>query len=332
MARKTKRQDKLTDEELKLINEDNMELMNDFLDYLQSIDKSMKTINKYKSDLHIVLNWFRIRLKNKLFVDIKKNDVVKFQGWCVKEEMSPARIRSLRSAMSSMSNYIENIRDEEFENFRNIINKIPAPALKPVREKTILTEGQIEKLLKHLIDNNKIQQACCVAIVSASGMRISELIQCKYDWYFGDKVVLSDGMYVSPEIRTKGFGSLGKSLNKFTIKELAEVYLLLWDDKRKELGIENDSLFVVKRNGKYVPAKESTIRSWMDLYTKILEVDVYPHSFRHYTGTWLKKNNVPIDMIRDFFGHNDSSTTEIYIDVEPMDNLKGMLSFMGKNK
>lgn len=333
MARKTDRLDDLTEEELELINKDNMDLLEDFLDYLISIDRSPKTLIQYESDLHIFLNWVRLKAKNKFFIDITKSDISKFQTWLLKEGKSPARIRGLKSAMSSMSNYIVKMRDDEFATFKNIVNHIDPPKLAPVRKKTIFSVDEVENLLRVLLDIGKIQHACLVAIVSASGMRISELVQVKVSWFKGDECVLTeDGdMYVSPEIRTKGSGTLGKPLQKMIIKDIADKYLDLWIVERERLGIDSEYLFVNKRKDKYIPAKESTFNSWMTLFSRITHKDTYCHAFRHYTATWLKRNNVPIDQIRDFIGHNDSSTTELYVDIPKSENLKGMLGFMKKD-
>jgi len=53
--------------------------------------------------------------------------------------------------------------------------------------------------------------------------------------------------------------------------------------------------------------------------------------FRHYSATWLKRHSVSIDQIRDFMGHNDSSTSEIYVDIGKEENLSGMLSFLNND-
>ena len=327
-TRKTRRLPSITNEEYELVNENNRELVEDFLMYCESIDRAETTVIGYRSDLKIWMVWFKDNLKNKDFIEIQKRDVVKFQNWCIKQEMSPARIRGLRSAASSLSNYIRNILDEK--DFFNIINEIPAPSLSPVREKTILSEEQIEKLLEDLVEQEKYQHACFVAILAASGMRKSEVIQCDLDWFIGENVVIYEGMYVSPEIRTKGKGKIGKPMKKYIIQDIADKYINLWFKERERLKINCESLFVIKRKDEWQGIQSSTVDSWMDLFSKLTEEVCYAHAFRHYAGTWLKRNGVSIDVIRDFFGHNDSATTELYIDIDASENLAGMLDFMKK--
>lgn len=241
-TRATKRLDAITEEELALVNENNKELIEDFLEYCESVDRSPQTIIQYRSDLRIWMVWIKNYLKNKNFTDIHKRDVVKFQNWCIKEGMSPARIRGLRSAASSLSNYIENMLDDLYPQFRNVINKIPAPTLVPVREKTVLTDEQIEKLLDDLVDQKRYQHACLVAILAGSGMRKSEVVQCDIDWFIGDNVKIYEGMYVSPEIRTKGSGVRGKLLSKYVIQDIVQEYLDLWLEERMKIDIDSNAM------------------------------------------------------------------------------------------
>jgi integrase/recombinase XerD len=329
VGRKTKRMKDVSQEEWELVNNENKLLLDDFVEYCQSIDRSPKTIKNYRSDLVIIFNWFKNQAENKEFYGITKKDVSRFQNWCIQQGMSSSRIRRLRSSMSSLSNYIEAMLDDEYPNFRNIINKIPAPSLSYVREKTILTDEQIEDLLKTLVEKQEYQLACFVAVLSASGMRKSEIIQCKTEWFFGEPNIY-EGMYVTPEIRCKGRGSAGKKLKKMIIKEVADKYLLLWQKQRKELNIESDYLFVNKIEQGGIGIEEHVVDHWMSIFTKMTGVDNYAHCYRHYSATWLKRNGVAIDVIRDFFGHNDSTTTQIYIDIGAEENLKGMTDFIKK--
>lgn len=58
-----------------------------------------------------------------------------------------------------MSNFIENILDDEFPNFRNIINKVESPANKPVREKTVWEDSELESLLNKLVERKDYEKS-----------------------------------------------------------------------------------------------------------------------------------------------------------------------------
>jgi integrase len=265
---------------------------------------------------------------NKDFTDINKRDIMNYQDWLYNDlGLSPNRVRHLKSAISSMSNYIETILDREFPQFRNVINKIKPPVKRDVREKTVLTEEQVETLLETLLAKKKYQQACFVACLAASGLRKAEIIQLKTNYFTTEN--LKYGMYRTPEkLRCKGSGREGKKLHKYLAQGIMQKYFDLWMMQRKELGIENEYLFVVKRHEQWQQAKISTVDSWMDAFTKILSVDVYCHAFRHYTATWLKRNNVDISKIRDLLGHESSSTSELYVDIDESENMQGMFDFI----
>ena len=272
--------------------------------------------------------WYMENCDNKHFTEIKKRDVIKYQNYLLNDlKLSPARIRTLRASISSLSNYIMNILDDEYPSFQNIINRIPAPQKGEVREKTILSEEQINYLLDYLIKNNKYQQACFVACLAGSGARKAEMPRFKVSFF--DEENYMYGLYKTPKITTKGRGSKGKLLNKYVIKALVRSYLDIWIEERKTLGIDIDDLFVSKKNGIWKPVKISTIDSWCEGFSKILGIDFYCHAVRHYYATALAKAGVPVSKIKDLMGHESSSTSEIYIDIDEEDNLKDLFDENG---
>ena len=146
MGRSTVYNHIVTQEKLDKVNSENMELGEDWLEYLQSIDRSPQSINAYRNDLKIFWVWNSEYNKNKFFTDLTKREVAKFQNHAINTwGWSPNRIRRVKSCLSSLSNYIENVLDdeEEFQNFKPIIRKIENPVKNVVREKTILSDEQV---------------------------------------------------------------------------------------------------------------------------------------------------------------------------------------------
>lgn len=331
MGRTTIYHQNLTSEEkLNRVNPNNMALLKDFLSYMRTIDRSPQSLKNYTNDIKIFYCWLLENARNKDFTAITKRDIMNYQDWILNDlGLSPSRIRCLKSALSSMSIFIETILDDEYPTFRNIVNKIKPPVKRAVREKTVLSEKQVETLLDSLVNEGEYQKAFAVACLSASGVRKAELIQFKAS-FFRDEVIVY-GMYKTPKIRCKGEGVAGKQMNKFIAKEIVVKYLDLWIKERERLGVDIDDMFVVKRNGVWQPAKKSTVNSWMNKFTTILDVPVYCHCFRHYLATWLKRKGIEIDKIRDLLGHQSSATSEIYIDIESEENMEGMFDFLDKN-
>lgn len=72
MARKTNRALITNEQEVNLINEDNKTLIEDYLNYLETIGKRPSTLKVYRSNLNIFFVWLMKNGKNKDFVEIKK--------------------------------------------------------------------------------------------------------------------------------------------------------------------------------------------------------------------------------------------------------------------
>ena len=314
----------ITDEEsLSQILLENKELIRDFLDYLKSIDRSPNTISQYNSDLDI---FFVYNLKfnnNKRFTDITKREFARFQNHALNEwKWSPKRIRRVKSALSSLSNYIENILDEEEEylNYRSVINKIPSPINQTVRDKTVFSEEELQKLLDNLVSQGKYRQACCLALAMYSGRRKAEIPRFKVS-FFDDENILFGSLWKSPEkIQTKGRGSQGKKINVYVLKNQFEPYLNLWMEYRKENGIESEWLFPSMDDYSKQMSIE-TMDSWKDNYTKFLGKDFYWHSLRHFFTTLLAKNNIPTNVIQDIINWESADMVSLYTDISADENI-----------
>lgn len=323
MARKTV-YNHITDEEsLSQILPENKELTKDFLDYLQSIDRSPNTIDQYRSDLDI---FFVYNLKyndNKRFTEITKREFARFQNHVINEwGWSPKRTRRVKSVLSSLSNYIENILDEEpeYENYRSTIKKIESPINQTVREKTVFTEEEIQSLLDWLVEQKKYRQACCVALAASSGRRKSEIPRFKVS-YFNDENVLFGSLYKTPEkVRTKGRGSRGKEIQLYVLKKQFDPYLKLWMDYCKENDIESEWLFP-NMNDYTKPMSIDTMDAWTNNYTKFLGKDFYWHSLRHYFTTALVKNNIPTNVIQDIVNWESADMVNLYTDISADENI-----------
>lgn len=326
MARKTNKVLQTSEEDIKLILPENIELMEEFLDYLETTDHSPTSINVYKNNLYIFFVYCQKHLKNKDFVNIKKKDIMNFQGYMVKNDLSPARIKNIKSTLSSLSNFIEMVLDEEekWENFKNIINKIPSPMGQPVREKTVLEDEDCQRLLDYLVENKKYQQACAFALAWASGRRKSELLRIKRS-YITDENLMYRSLYKTPEkIKTKGRSSKGKLLNVYILKNKFKKYFDLWIEERKRLGVPDDidEIFVSRRKGVWVPMKISTLDSWSQKFGEFLGVDFYFHCMRHNFTTAMHKANIPASVIKDLVGWESLEMVSLYTDVE-VDNELG---------
>jgi integrase len=308
-----------TSEKLEKVNQDNIQLGEDFLEYLISIDRAKTTIESYRSDLKIIWVLVLELLNNKFFVDLSKRDIVKIQNYCLNVlGWSPSRMRRVKSTMSSLSNYIESMLDDEFMNYRPIIRKIENPTSCPVREKTVFNNEQLQELLDYLVEKKKYDKACMLALAINNGRRKAELTRMKVS-YFTDDNVIYGSLYKTPEqVTTKGRGSRGKLLTIYTLKKGFKPYLDLWMKYREENNITSEWLIPRKENGVYIDEQTTiaTMDSWAESFSKILGVPFYWHSLRHLFVTNLSEANVPDSVIQDILGWSSAEMCRIYCDTE----------------
>ncbi len=318
MGRTTVYNNITTEENIAKINRKNKELMNDFLDYLISIDRSPTTVKAYKSDLEIFFVWNLENNDDKYFVELTKREVAKFQKFAMMEwKWSSNRLARVKSCLSSMSNYIENILDDEIENYRPIIRKVESPIKQPVREKTVITDIEVNEVLDKLVADKKYQVACAFALAAFSGSRKSELLRFKVSYFDDTNIMDTAALYKTPEqIKTKGRGSAGKALTKYTLLDFKK-YLDLWMNERTEKGIENEYIFVNK-SGEV--ATVSMLDSFAETISRYLGRPFYFHSLRHQLCSRLFRLGLPADVIQEYFGWTSADMLSIYNDNEASDS------------
>ena len=321
MPRKTKMNSITSPELIKNISAENTRIREDYLSYLKSTQKSNGTIYCYENDLNIFFVWNLQFNNNKSFIKISKRDIVSFQNWLINENgNSPARVRRIKATLSSLSNFLESICDDEYPDFKNIIHKVESPIAQPTREKTVLTNEQLEKLLDYLVENKKYEKACMLALAMCSGRRKAELVRFKTS-YFDDENIIYGSLYKTPEmIKTKGRGN-GKYLYCYTLSQKFKPYLEMWIDERKRLGIDSEWLFPQSENQKE-HLKPATLNSWANTFTKFLDVDFYWHCLRHYFTTSLVRSGLPDSVIQDIIGWSSADMLRLYTDI-PVDEQLG---------
>lgn len=321
MPRQTFR-NKITSPELtEKINKDNINLMRRFLKE-KSTRTSDKTIVVYESNMLMFFTWNLLHNENKFFIDIKKLEFADFFSFAVDElKLGSAKLNNMRSVLSSFSNFIEKFYDEDYPNFRNVILKIVESSPKEVRrEKTILTDEQIEDLLQHLSKINK-QQACWLALAITSGARFSELLRFETDLIDENRTAFGDiFLETTKQIKTKGRGKSGKLLYKYILREKFLPYYKEWLIERNKIlenNNQNHNYMFIKNNGE--PITESVVRNWISGFEEYLKIPFYAHALRHYLVTLLSKKNIPHILIKEIFGWSSIEMVLIYDDTSLKD-------------
>lgn len=334
MPRKTRQNDITSPALLSQVNPDNMRLKQDFIAYLQSVQRSPKTIAGYDNDIDIFWVWNLQNNGNKFFPKISKRDFAAYQHWLINENgNSPARVRRLKSAISSMSNYVENILDdeEEFKGFRSSIKKIENPAMQQVRKKTIWEDGELDGLLDKLSADGQHKKACALALAMCSGRRKSELCRFSVDDFREENLVCGGALYKTSEpIQTKGFG-LGKYIYCYTLAKKFKPYFDAWMSERENKGIASKWLFPSAYN-QDEQMSETTLNSWANTFSRITGEDFYWHSLRRYFTTHLAKLGLPDNVIQNIVGWDSADMVRVYKDISAEEQISQYFDENGEVK
>lgn len=308
------------------INSKNVKLVNRFLKNFAT-KRSPNSVVSYRSNYTIFFTWNLLYNDNKPFEKIRKIELLDFFDFATTElKWSPNRFNQCHSSLSSLSEWIENYLDDddEYKDFRNIVKKIEKPVKENVRKKTVLQKEDIDKLFAYFEENDMYQDACLLALAISCGARVSELASFTTDLIDEDNTVF-DGLFLETtrEIKTKGRGVNGKMLKKYILKDTFLPHYHKWLEARKEImeehGKEHDFIFITK-DGE--PASADRLRDWMSKWSDVVGQPCYPHNFRHYNVSFLKRLELEDDFIVYLTGWSEStghSMVAIYNDMTAKD-------------
>jgi len=305
-------------EKLKEVNKENIELGNDFLDYLKSVGRSPNTIKQYDANLNVFWCWNLEHNNNKSFIELSKREVSKFQNHCLNVwGWSPKRLRTVKSTLSSLSNFIENILDDEYEDYRPIVRKIESPPNEAVRTKTVFQLEDLQELLDILVDKKEYMKACILALAIYSGKRKAELTRFKASYFDDSNLICGGSLYKTPEkIVSKGRGVNGKLIDVYILAKPFKPYLDLWIEERNKLGITSDWLFPQYSDGEWKDEhiEISTMDSYAKTFSRLIGKNFYFHSCRHFYTSYLLDQNLPESVVQMIQSWESSEMVHVYDD------------------
>jgi integrase len=243
---------------------------------LKQNQKKETTIFQYINDWKIIFVIILEEFNNKSILEFNKKDWRRlslfFKEKC---DHSNARVNRLMSAMRSMLNYCED--DDDYEYNINTASKVKGLPKQTVREIAFLTNDQVFKILRVLVDREEYQKATLLMLAYDSGGRKMEIAQvCK-------KSFLNPNINHTNEV----VGKRGKKFNLVYFSKTKEM-AKLWLDQRGEDNIESLWVNIDKDGNKTEFAKDGDfLYNWIkymnDILTSIMgeNIEFNVHSFRH---------------------------------------------------
>ena len=275
-------------------------LLDEFSDYLQTLNFAAHTINSYNKDLKEYFN----------FLESKNILLDNADHYSVREYLTFLKSKSLTN--STMSRHLSSINKFYKYLIRNgLSDKTRIVDMKsPKREEHIAKFLSLEDIDRILAidddgDFTLLRDKMMALFMYAIGLRVSELASLRLSMIKkGDET-----------LRICGKGSKVRDIPVLPIVyENWDIYMEKRRMIQKEYSQNNDYLFI-NRFGK--PISDRSIRTSMKrlIRNANISIDFSPHTLRHTFATHLLNNDAEIRGVQELLGHETIATTQRYTHV-----------------
>lgn len=308
----------ITDEIWSCVNKENRDIVTEFIQ--NNPQWSDKTAIQYKSALRIFFHWNYLDNNDKPLYKISKRDYLKYQSWLIERNFSSSALKFKKSTISSLCNYIESVvadDDDNYKYFKNFCRGLPALPKNKVYEKKPLNREEYEKLVDYLMAKQSWQKLAYLEFSYASACRKNEARQLLKTVVDNKPIVKGTDentfiFYMTHKIKCKGSKRNEDKIRPLTFDETAMNAMKQWLSFRGEDDCQ--FMFVTKVGRKYREASESAFNTWTDEFSEVIGRRIHPHLIRSSKATIMsQEDGKNIKTIQKLLGHNDSSTTELYI-------------------
>ena len=273
---------------------------------------SPNTCNSYRDAFKLLLLYFQEekgvpanRIELRMF---NRNLVSDFLDWLEAQRKVSVTTRNQRlAAMKAFAHYVQYRNPEYLENCTDIITMRPKKHEKPVIP--FLTEEELKALLAQPDPSTRhgLRDLTLLSVLYDSGARVQEITDLK----------LKDIRLTNPAMVTltgKGRKARQVPLMKETCK-LLDAYIRNFNLNSEPLTSPlffNQKGQALSRYGITYILKKYVSQAELDSDTR----KISPHVLRHTKAMHLLRAGVNMIYIRDFLGHVDISTTEVYARID----------------
>lgn len=272
-------------------------LLDEFSDYLQTLNYAAFTINSYNKDLREYIRF--LQKKNIDFEDANHYTVRDYLGVLQRKRLTRATMSRHLSSIRKFYKFL--LRNGYSDKAKIVVMRSPKKEEHLAR---FLTLSDMEDVL-NIRDGDKftlIRDKMMALFMYTIGLRVSELASIKLSMIKkGDKY-----------LRILGKGSKFRDIPLLPIiYDNWDKYMRAREIIEKENDIKSDNLFV-NRFGK--PISDRSIRVSMKrlMRNSHLAMDFSPHTLRHTFATHLLNNDAEIKGVQELLGHKSISTTQRY--------------------
>lgn len=277
-------------------------LLNEYLEYLKGTEgKSPGTINQYKNSINL---WMKYMKDNKFSINktsmnkVKISDIYGFLNNISESNVGNSR----RNKISALKSFFEYCREIELIK-HNIILDIKKQPKAPKRIPKYFSLEECKKLVNSISERNKLRDKMIIILFLNTGLRLKELVD------------LNITCISNEELTVIGKGNKERAIHLDTsIIDLLQEYI----KNRPSNGKDKNALFLSERlNRISKQAVQNLVNNAIKKAGLNVEEknDVSVHVLRHTFATLQFQNGVSIRTLQKILGHEDISTTQIYIQV-----------------
>jgi len=279
-------------------------LIEEFIKFIQ-FEKglSSNTTSAYKNDLKQYFDF--LKKINKTIHNVSPEDLTEFLWQLKQNNLSSNSIYRKSSCLTQfykflLSEGLTTNNPTEFLIKPKLQKKLPQ----------VLTVEEVDRLLNYIPKKkfNDIRNKAMIELLYATGLRVSELVNLKFD-----QVDLQNKF-----IRVIGKGGKERIvlLNKKSIEALKEWLKVREKKFFGKLSSEYDIYIFLSKLGKPI----SRIDFWEQLKNYVrnagISKNVSPHTLRHSFATHMLKYGADLRVVQELLGHSDISTTQIYTQLD----------------
>lgn len=266
-----------------------------FIEHLEAVDRSPKTIKHYKGCLLRFNNHMCNKLNRPIYVDeIRADDFEKYLYDAPNDKnITQVSRYAISTAFKSFYTFCFNKGYCEFNVGREL-----TPIKAMAKERTYITE---EEMLKMVAEAKTDTDKVIMKTMFYTGMRIGEAVGLTFeDISFGNN-------YINVKKRKSRYDR--KIPISMKLRIILEDYL---EDCRSEIDTESDNVFVHEDGRKYT---ENYFNRMLKRVAKQagLNENITSHIMRHSFASNLIGKGVDIVKVKKLLGHESIITTNIYL-------------------
>lgn len=261
---------------------------------------SLHTVRSYKKTFQTLIDYLvnikNFKLQNITFENITREIIIEFLNYLEDDKKNSIRTRNQR--LACIKSFYQYCMIDEIDNIDNIRKILGIKAKKETKKvMNYLTEDELKTILDSIDTSTKKgrRNLSLISLLYDTAARASEIINLKIeDIYLEEKYIILTG---------KG--------NKQRIVSIMEQTKNLLVNYIKENHIKSGYLFNIK--GKNF--SQYTLTKIVNKYSKKINKQISPHTFRHTRAVHLLDKGVNIIYIQELLGHTSVTTTMEYAKV-----------------